>query len=113
MPKQSVDCTGPGSDCAVKVTVTGKLPAGTVGASAQRRRKAKTVQLGRSGFTVKTGKRGKVTVKLTRKGLRLLKRQKRIKATVTITVTRSGIKAKKTVRVTLKAPKAKRKGRRR
>lgn len=112
VPKQTVDCTGGGSDCKVTVSVAGRVPAGAV-SSAPRRKKAKVVQLGRSGFTIKTGKRGKVTVKLNRKGLRLLKRRKRIKATVTITVTRSGMKAKKTVRVTLKAPKAKRKTRRR
>jgi hypothetical protein len=106
-----VDCTGSGPDCAVKVSVTGHVPAGKAGAGAGRR-KAKPVRLGRSSFKVKTGKRGKVRVKLTRKGLRLLKRQKRIKATVKITVTRSGLSAKKTVRVTLKAPKAKRKSRR-
>jgi hypothetical protein len=99
VPKQSVDCTGPGPDCTVKTSVTA---AGRAGASAKR------VKLGGSAFKVQSGKKGKVTVRLTRKGLKLLKRARKIKAKVTITVTRGGMNVKKTVTVSLRAPKASR-----
>jgi len=65
----------------------------------------KTIKLGSSSFKVKSGKKGKITVKLTRKGLKALKRLKRLKVTVTVTVKRGNNTATKKVKVTLKAPK--------
>ncbi|HYI37331.1 MAG TPA: Ig-like domain-containing protein [Thermoleophilaceae bacterium] len=98
---QSVDCTGPGPDCAASTSASGSVPAKLASASAKR----KTIKLGRSSFKVKSGKKGKVTVKLTKKGLRALKRTKRLKVTVTIKVKRGARTVTKKVRVTLKAPK--------
>jgi len=91
--KQTVDCTGAGPACRVRTTVTPRKGG---------------VKLGGSSFGVPTGKRGKVKAKLNRKGLRRLKRAKRLKAKVRITVTRGTQSAKRTVTVTLKAPKRKR-----
>lgn len=99
--KQSVDCTGTGPDCTVRAVVTGLVPAGKASASAKRR----AVRLGGSSFKVRAGKKGKVTVKLTRRGLKLVKRLKRVKATVRIVVRRGAITMRKTVRVTLRAPR--------
>ena len=101
--RHAVDCTGSGPDCAARTSLTGSLPAGKASSSGRRR----TVKLGGSSFKVKTGQRSKVKVKLTRKGLKLLKRLKRIKAKVTITAKRGAISKKKNVKVTLKAPKKK------
>jgi len=103
--RHAIDCTGPGPDCAAKTSVTGSLPASTASSSARR----KAVKLGGSSFKVKAGQRGKVKVKLTRKGFKLLNRLKGIKAKVTITARRGAISKKKTVKVTLKAPKKKKK----
>jgi len=64
--------------------------------------------LGGSSFKVTAGKKGKVRVKLTRKGLKLLKRKKKVKAKITITVKRGATTTKKTVTFTLKAPKRRR-----
>ncbi len=100
VPRQLVDCTGPGPDCRVSVGATGSVPAGEASASAKRRK----VKLGRSTFKVKAGRKGRVTLKLTRRGVRLVKRLKRIKTTVRIVVRRGGITKRKAVRVTLKAP---------
>jgi hypothetical protein len=93
LPKQTVDCTGAGPACKVKTTVTPRRGG---------------VKLGGSSFGVPTGKKGKVKAKLNRKGLRRLKRAKRLKAKVRIIVTRGTQSAKRTVTVTLKAPKRKR-----
>jgi hypothetical protein len=93
LPKQIVDCTGAGPTCKVKTTVT--LRKGGV-------------KLGGSSSGVPTGKKSKVRTRLDGKGLRRLKRAKRLKARVRITVTRGTQSAKKTVTVTLKAPKRKR-----
>ncbi len=104
VPKQTVDCSGPGPDCAVKTTVTGSVPVSGASTSARQ----KTVKLGGSSSEVKAGTRDKVKVKLTRVGFNLLKRPKIIRAKVTITVMRGGTSAKKTLKVTLQAPKSKR-----
>jgi predicted RecA/RadA family phage recombinase len=93
LPKQTVDCTGAGPACKVKTTVTPRRGG---------------VKLGGSSSGVPTGKKGKVKAKLNRNGLRRLKRAKRLKAKVRITVTRGTQSAKRTVTVTLKAPKRKR-----
>jgi DNA-binding beta-propeller fold protein YncE len=92
LPKQSVDCSGSGPSCVVRTSIT------VVG---------KRVKLGGSSFKVKTGKKRKVSAKLTRKGLKLIRRKRQIKARITITVSRGTTTAQKTVRLTLKAPKAK------
>jgi hypothetical protein len=103
--KNKVDCTGAGPDCAV----TDALSAPVAGASSAKKKKAKTVKLGGRKFTVKTGKKGAIKVKLTKKGLKLLKRKHKIKAKLKVTVKRGGVTTKKTLKVTLKAPKAKHK----
>ena len=97
LPKQTVDCTGQGPDCAVTTTVSGPAAA-----SAEKKR---SVKLGGSSFTVKAGATGKVKVKLTKKELRQQKRANRIEATVVVSVMRGSARVTKTVRVTLKAPK--------
>lgn len=61
------------------------------------------VKLGSSSFKVKKGTKGKIT--LTKKGVKRLKRLKKIKAKVKITVKRGAVVRTKTVTVTLKAPK--------
>jgi predicted RecA/RadA family phage recombinase len=93
LPKQTVDCTGAGPACRVKTAVTARKGG---------------VKLGGSSFGVPTGKKGKVKAKLNRKGLRQLTRAKRLKAKLRITVTRGTQSVKRTVTVTLKAPKRKR-----
>lgn len=105
--KRKVDCTGAGPDCAVSDSLSAQL----VGASsaAKKKKKAKTVKLGGSKFTVKAGKKGAIKVKLTKKGLKLLKRLHKIKAKLKVTVKRGTVVTKKTLKVTLKAPKAKKK----
>lgn len=103
--KKTVGCLGAGPDCAVTTEASAKIAA----ASAAKKKKAKTVKLGKSTFKVKSDTTAKVKVKLTRKGLKLLKRLKRIKATLKITVKRGNKTGTKTIKVTFKAPKKKRK----
>ena len=54
---------------------------------------------------IAAGKKGAVRVKLTKKGLRLLRRAKKAKGTVTIRVTKGATVTTKKVTVTLRAPK--------
>lgn len=103
LPKPKVDCSGAGSDCTVKTSVTGPPP--PQGKKASSSAKKKRVKLGSSSFEVKAGKTGKVKVKLTKKGLKRLKRLGKIKAKVKITVERGSKVTTKTVKVTLKRPK--------
>ena len=93
--KHLVECPEGGSSCAVKVSVTG-----SVIASAKR----KTARLGGSSYTLVAGKRGVVRVKLTKKGLRLLRRSQRVRATVAIRVTKGATVTVRKVKVTLRAP---------
>ncbi|MGI8511186.1 MAG: hypothetical protein ACR2NH_00970 [Solirubrobacteraceae bacterium] len=86
-----MDCTGSGPDCTVKTLVTGSVPAGKASASAKRRR----IKLGSSSFKVKAGKKGKVKLKLTKAGLKRLKRLRKIKAKGKITVKRGGVSARR------------------
>ena len=92
----SVECPAGGSGCAVKTSVTGSVTASA------KRKKAK---LGGSSYALAPGKKSAVKVKLTKKGLRLLRRSKRVKASVTITVTEGAKVTTKKVRLTLRAPK--------
>jgi hypothetical protein len=94
-----VNCSGPGPDCAVKTKVKAKLAT----TSAKR-----TVKIGGSKFTVKTGTKKRIKSKLTKKGLKRLKKLKRIRAKVVVTVTRGAEKSKRTVKVKLLAPKKRR-----
>jgi hypothetical protein len=105
---QNVDCTGAGPDCQVTTVVSG-LVTGSANISAKKKKKKKNAKLGGSTMTVPAGTTAKVRSKLTKKGLKKLKKQKRIKATITLTVRRGDQTATKTVKVTLKAPKAKKK----
>jgi hypothetical protein len=98
-----VDCTGAGPDCSVTTGVTAKL-AVTVAVA-----KRQAVSLGSLHFAVKAGTRGTVKSRLSRKGLKLLKRLHRVKAAVKIKLTRGATVVTKTVKVTLKAPKKHRK----
>jgi hypothetical protein len=103
-----VDCAGVGEgpDCRVSAAASAKLAPRA--AAATKRKKARTVKIGKSHFVVKAGSTGKVRVKLSKKGLKLLRRLRKIKATVTVDVTRGAIGAHKKIKVTLKAPKRKR-----
>jgi hypothetical protein len=95
VPKQFVDCSGPGPDCVVTTS------AGTIMSFS----KARKVVLGRSRFTVEAGRKDKVTTKLTRSGLEILKRERLLKVTVMITVKRGTATAKRSLGMTLRAPK--------
>ena len=98
-----VKCTGAGPACAGKISVIGSM----AGASATRR----SVTLGGSTFTLGSGKSVRIKSKLTRKGLRLLKRAKRIQARVVIKIQRGSAAVTKTVRITLTAPRSRSAGR--
>jgi hypothetical protein len=98
LPRQVVDCAGPGPDCAVVVTLTGPAPARKAAA-------ARKLTLGRSSFKVAAGGRRAITVKLTRKGMKALKRAGRIKAKAAVRVTRGAQVASRTLRVSLKPPR--------
>lgn len=85
-----IECPAGGSSCKVTTAV-----------------RRKSARFGGSSYTLAPGKRAGARVKLTRKGLRLLRRAKRITATVTIAVAKGAQVAAKQVRVTLRAPKRK------
>jgi hypothetical protein len=106
LKKPKVDCTGAGPNCAVTDVLSAQLAGAS---SAAKKKKAKTVKLGGRKFTVKAGKKGAIKVKLTKKALKLLKRRHKIKAKLKVTVKRGTVVTKKTLKVTLKAPKAKKK----
>lgn len=94
--RAAVKCTEPGPDCAARIRVIGSVS----GASAGRR----SVTLGGSTFNIASGKTLRIKSKLTKKGVRLLTRMKRIQARVVIRIDRAGSSATKTVRITLTAP---------
>ena len=106
--KTTVDCSGGGPDCKVTAAAAAKV-AGAAAVAAKKKKKAKTVKLGKSSFVVKSGAKGKVRVKLSKKGLKLLKKLRKIKATVTVRITRGNQTVTKKIKVTFKAPKAKKK----
>jgi hypothetical protein len=93
--KAKVNCTGAGSNCKVANALSAKVAASS----------AKTVKLGGSKFMVKAGKNGAIKLKLTKKGLKLLKRKGKIKGKIKTTVKRGKTVKTKTFSVTLKAPK--------
>ena len=93
-----IGCPPPGADCRVSVAASGRVPAST----AARR---KQVKLGRSDYLVRAGSSSKTRFSLTTKGLKILRRVKRIRAKLEVTVTRGSEIAKKTVTVRLKAPR--------
>ena len=97
--KRKVDCTGPGPNCKVANALSAKVATGSA--------KKKNLKLGGSKFTVKAGKKGAIKLKLTKKGLKLLKRKGKIKGKIKTTVKRGKSVQTKTVTVTLKAPKKK------
>lgn len=101
--KKPISCEGAGPDCDVLNTGSGSVPAALVSTSAKK----KTVKLGKSSYTIKAGTKGKVKIKLSKKARKLLKRARKIKAKIKIRVTRGGTVVKKTVKVTIKAPKRK------
>ena len=96
LPKHQIVCAGAGPACRVKISVT----------ATARANFAKTLRIGKSSFRLAANKRRKVKARLSRKGRRWLKQAKTWRAKVKITVRRrSAPSAKKTIRVTLKAPK--------
>jgi Ca2+-binding RTX toxin-like protein len=96
LKRQVVECPAGGARCKVRTSVTGR-----VSASAKKR----TVKLGGSSYSIAAGKKGAVRVKLTKKGLRLLRRSRKAKGTITIRVTKGSTVTTKKVSVTLRAPK--------
>ena len=90
--RQVVECPTGGASCKVGTSVT-------------RRVKKKRVKLGGSSYTLAAGKKGALRLKLTKQGLRTLKRAKRIKGSVSISVRKGSTVTRKTVSVTLRAPK--------
>ena len=97
LKRQVVECPAGGARCKVRTSVTGRV---SVSASKKR-----NVRLGNSSYSIAAGKKGAVRVKLTKKGLRLLRRAKKAKGTVTIRVTKGATVTTKKVTVTLRAPK--------
>jgi hypothetical protein len=100
LSKHQIGCPAGGFRCTVRTSLSG-----AVNASARK----KTVKLGGSAYALAAGKRGAVKLKLTKKGLRLLRRSKRVKGTVTITVTKGSAVTTKKVKLIVKAPKKKKK----
>ena len=94
--KPKVACTGTGGNCSVTTSVTASVKVG---------KKKKSKKIGSSRFTLKTGATGSVKGKLTSAGRKELKRVRRLRAKLKITVTRGSKSASKTVTMTLKAPK--------
>jgi hypothetical protein len=101
--KHEVQCPLGGVPCVVKTSLSGAVK--TSG------KKRKTLKLGGSAYAIAAGKQGAVKLKLTAKGLRLVRRSKRVRGTVTITVTKGTAVTTKKVKVTLKAPKKKKRTR--
>jgi hypothetical protein len=99
--RHSVDCTGPGPACAITVSITGRLPMH----AAARRTKPKNAKLGSLSFGVPAGSTAPVRGKLSRKGMRRLKRVRRIKATVRISARRGAQTTARTVRARLQPPR--------
>ena len=97
--KRKVDCTGLGPSCTVTNTLSAKVAASSA--------KKKSLKLGGSKFIVKAGTKGAIKLKLTKKGLKLLKRLGKIKGKIKTTVKRGKSVTTKTFTVTLKAPKKK------
>lgn len=96
LPKHLIACAGAGPACRVKISVT----------ATARANFARTLRIGKSSFKLAADKRRKVRGKLSRKGRAWLKLAKSWRAKVKITVRRGAAKpVKKTIRVTLKAPK--------
>ena len=96
LKRQVVECPAGGAACKVTTSVTGR-----VSASARK----KNVKLGGSSYTVAAGKKGAVRVKLTKKGLRLLRRAKKVRGSISIRVRKGSTLTTKKVSVTLRAPK--------
>jgi hypothetical protein len=89
-----IHCPVGGTACKVRTSLRG-----TVNTSARRQ-----VKLGGSTYTLAAGKNGAVRTKLTKRGLRFLRRYRRIKATIAIEVRKGALVTAKKVKVTLRAP---------
>jgi hypothetical protein len=100
----SVTCAGPGS-CSASTTVTG-----SGAAKSAKKKKSKTVTYGHARTTIAAGKKKTISVKLSKKALKALKKSGRLKSKVTIVVTSAGDKkVTKHFSLTLKRAKAKKK----
>jgi hypothetical protein len=84
-----------------------------VGLGAKRKRHVKTVGVGRKAFALQPGQTRFVTVKLNRKGLKLLKRFRKLPLRVSVTQTQTSATPAvvKTAKLTLRAPAKKHKRR--
>jgi len=78
-------CRRPAGGCAGTAVYTG---ASAGGASVAAARKAPV--LGRASFKIASGKKGKVTVKLTKAAQKTLKKRHKLRGTLTVTVKRAG-----------------------
>jgi hypothetical protein len=100
LSRHEVRCPAGGVPCVVRTSLSGVLSTGA--------RRKRTAMLGGSAYALAAGKRGAVKLRLTKKGLRQLRRSKTVNGTVTITVTKAGIVSTKKVKVTLKPRRKKR-----
>jgi hypothetical protein len=94
----TIGCPPPGLDCRVSVSANANVRAG---AAARR----KEVKLGRAVYLVKLGSSEAARFRLTRKARALLRRLRRLKAVVDISVNRSGNVTTRILTVRLKAPR--------
>jgi hypothetical protein len=87
--------------------------AGAASVSARRGKagKKRLVKLGGSSYKVRPGARAAVRASLNRKGKALLKKRGKIRVNVAVTVTRGAARVTKSVKVTLRAKKSKRRSR--
>jgi hypothetical protein len=93
--------------CSVTATATIK---GLLAKKVVVAKKKKATVVGKVHLTVAGGKTAAIKVKLTKKALKALRKKKRLKVSVKIVITdASGAKVAKTVTVTVKAPKKKKK----
>jgi hypothetical protein len=88
-----VDCTGSGPACRVRT-----------GLFVSRRRPAKSslVRVARSSFTVPSGRRARVRLRLSKNGLRLLRRNRKLRTRLRVVVVRGDRTVRRQARVTLR-----------
>jgi Ca2+-binding RTX toxin-like protein len=104
LPGTTLGCpSGNGAACDATIVVT---TAKAVNASVAAAKKKKKLTLGKAALKVAAGTSAKARIKLSKKGLRALRRLKSVKAVVKLTVRdRTGKRVTKSVRLKLKAPR--------
>jgi hypothetical protein len=102
-------------NCAGTLSMAARVTVVTGSNAARRKRKRKTYKLGSARFSVKPGKTASVRLKLPKRSLRLLRKRKKLKATVTAVAHDATTSKNKTTKrtITLKAPKPRKPKRRR